>query len=162
MASTFDGLVSALDDELGDSTVLMVGGQVLRQHGRRDQARRISLVRQSGVLRFSTARGQRFVREETIGVAVSAESEEAVDDLFNAFMLALFAISGPDALVDSTTYEWGQRDSQGGGHTARQTVLEAQIVVRLKVAKPAETEAEVEQVDATLTELGEDESLVTT
>lgn len=162
MADLSQSFADALEIALADPTVLFEKpGKTGLGHGRRDQSRRVSLVRVGGSVRFSSAKEQRFLREESWRVVVAAQSEQAVDLLFAQLLHAVFAISGPDAFRNDSPYAWGGQDSQGGAHVVRQPIIEMDLTLRFKVPTPDELKAELESAQATLTELGEDETVET-
>jgi len=165
--SHVDDICEAIRVQFSDSTVSFeVGENAQARHGQR---RRIIFVRASGVVRFATGPSrniatpgdpgtlerQVFERFERITVELRAESDSALDVVFDRFLKAAFATFGPNILRDENPYEWSGGDSShGGSNTARQPAILFDLWIRLRSRDyfPLPT-AEVERVEATLTEL---------
>jgi hypothetical protein len=145
VASVFDNFVTAVETELNDATVLFTEGKTGKEHGRRDQARRISFERVSGKVKFAATprttstpqNANRFLDEMRIRMTVAAEDENTTFQLFTNALNAIFNIMGPNAFHDESEYEWAGQDSKGGGHAVRQPILVFELYIRVKMNPPA-------------------------
>ncbi len=142
--SAVDDVKTAIKARFADATVdFEVGENKLNQHGQR---RRIIFARVRGVLRFSTGpqrvvdvagapgthRTLRFQREEMLMVELRAESDDALDIMFDRFVECVFDEYGPNALLADNSYEWGGGDStSGGSNTSRVPSIQFPLWVRL-------------------------------
>lgn len=151
-----------------DATVSFeVGENAQARHGQR---RRIIFVRADGVVRHSSApqrtvatpgapgtlARQVFERRERIAVELRAESDDALDIMFDRFLKAAFNAYGPNILQDENPYQWAGGDStSGGSNTARQPAILFDLWIRLKSrdAFPLPL-VEIDHAQASLTELG--------
>lgn len=144
--SVFDDFVQAVEAQLSDSTVLFTEGKTGKEHGKRDQKRRVSFERMTGKVRLKSApqtvggvpkNMNRFSDESRIRMTVAAEDENTTFQLFSNVLNAIFEIMGPNAFNDENEYEWANQDSKGGGHVVRQPILTFELYIRLKMQPPA-------------------------
>lgn len=143
--SFFDDFVQAVEVQLADSSVLFTEGKAEKEHGKRDQLRRISFERMSGkvIMRSSPkptnvpANMNRFSDELRIRMTVAAEDETTCFQLFSNVLNAVFDIMGPNAFHDENEYEWANQDSKGGGHIVRQPILTFDLYVSMRMQPPA-------------------------
>lgn len=142
--SAVDDIAAALETRFADATVsFSVGANTSNQHGQR---RRIIFTRVRGVLRHSsspqrvvdapgapgTHRTLRFQREEMLLVELRAESDTALDVMFDRFVECVFDEYGANALLDDNGYEWAGGDStHGGSNTSRVPSIQFPLWVRL-------------------------------
>jgi hypothetical protein len=146
--SSFDNFVQGVEAQLADSTVLFTEGKTGKEHGKRDQTRRVSFERHSGKVKLRSSptrlttgsapvKMNRFTDESRIRMTVAAEDENTTFQLFTNVLNAIFEIMGPDAFNDENEYDWGGEDSKGGGHVVRQPILIFELYVRLKMQPPS-------------------------
>jgi hypothetical protein len=166
--SHVDDIASDIETIFDDATVDFETGK--NQSNRHGQRRRIIFSRGRGVLRFATGPGRAlytagspgnqtnevFCREEIIHVELRAESDDALDIMFDRFVKAAWQAFGPNFLVDDNPYDWaGQDSSAGGSNTSRIPAIHIDIAVRLLsrdyLPLPA---APIEHTTTTVTELG--------
>lgn len=166
--SHVDDVKESIRVAFNDATVSFeVGENAQARHGQR---RRIIFVRANGIVLPSTAPGrfpatvgapgtfarQVFERRERIMVELRAESDAALDIMFDRFLKAAFNLFGPNILQAENPYEWFGGDSTAGGsNTARQPSILFDLWVRLKSrdAFPLPL-VELDHTQTTLTELG--------
>jgi hypothetical protein len=163
--SHVDDVCEAIRVKFDDATVSFeVGENNLSRNGQR---RRIIFVRADGLVRHSTApvrnvpvtgtlKRQVFERFERIQVELRAESDTALDVVFDRFLDAAFLCFGPNILKDENPYDWAGGDSSAGGaNTSRQPAIRFDLWIRLKAQDyfPQPT-AELDQLTTTITELG--------
>jgi hypothetical protein len=167
--SQLDDLVTAVAARVNDATVLFEAGKLkINQHAQRRHA---VFVRASGVLKPSAAPKRapfgvpvsgvgtteyvRFTREELVQLTLSAESEDALDTLFDVVANAIFDIGGPNVLVeDSQPYDWVGGDSDNAANfTAR--VPKLVFVFKMRIVSHPHTKpfAVVATALSTVTEL---------
>lgn len=143
--SHVDDVCEAIRLAFNDSTVSFeVGENTQARHGQR---RRILFVRADGIVRPSSAPGritatpgapgtlarQVFERRERITVELRAESDDALDIMFDRFLKAAFNLFGPNILQEDNPYQWAGGDSSSGGsNTARQPAIMFDLWIRLK------------------------------
>lgn len=166
--SHVDDVCEAIRVRFDDSTVSFEVGE--NQQARHGQLRRIIFVRADGSVRFSkapqrivatvgapgTLTRQVFERFERLTVELRAESDEALDVVFDRFLKAAFDEFGPNILRDENPYQWAGGDSTtGGSNTARQPAILFDLYIRLKSRDYfPQVLVEVDHTSATLTELG--------
>lgn len=166
--SHVDDIAADIEAIFADATVSFeVGANQSNRHGQR---RRIIFSRGRGVLRFASGPGrvmytagapgnqthEVFCREEIIAVELRAESDDALDIMFDRFVKAAWLAFGPNFLVDDNPYDWAGADSSAGGsNTSRIPAIHIEIAVRLRsrdhLPLPA---APIEQTSTTVSELG--------
>lgn len=167
--------MSHVDDVCEDIRVRFADGTVSFEVGenaqaRHGQLRRIIFVRANGIVRHSSApqritatpgapgtlQIQVFERRERIAVELRAESDDALDIMFDRFLKAAFDAYGPNILQAENPYDWAGGDSTtGGSNTSRQPAILFDLWIRLKSrdAFPLPLVA-IDHVQASLTELG--------
>lgn len=166
--SHVDDICADIKAKFSDATVSFeVGENAQARHGQR---RRIIFVRADGVVRPSSAPARAvatpgapgsltrrvFDRRERIAVELRAESDDALDIMFDRFLKAAFDLYGPNILQDENPYQWAGGDStSGGSNTARQPAILFDLWIRLQSqdAFPLPL-VEIDHVNASLTELG--------
>ncbi len=166
--SQLDDLVTAVAARVADATVAFEAGKVkINEHAQR---RKAIFVRDSGVLKFSTAPGrqvfgvpvsgvgttefQRFQRSESVLLTLRAEDEEALDALFDVVVNAIFDVGGPNVFENENQYEWAGKDSQtAGARTARNPEIVFMFRMRLVSHPKLKPYAVVANVQSTQTEL---------
>lgn len=166
--SHVDDIAADIEAIFADATVSFeVGANQSNRHGQR---RRIIFSRGRGVLRFASGPGrvmytagapgnqthEVFCREEIISVELRAESDDALDIMFDRFVKAAWLAFGPNFLVDDNPYDWAGADSSAGGsNTSRVPAIHLDIAVRLRsrdhLPLPA---APIEHTTTTVSELG--------
>lgn len=159
----------ALEMRFADGTVSFEAGE--NSTARHGQRRRIIFIRRNGVLRPSSAPGKNvatigapgtfermvFQREERIEIVLRAESDDALDIMFDRLAKCIFNEFGPNALRNENPYEWyGGDSSAGGSNIARQPAISFDLWVKLRSrdAFPLPL-VEIDHTQATLTELGQ-------
>jgi hypothetical protein len=166
--SHVDDIAEAIRVKFADVTVSFEVGE--NQTVRHGQRRRIIFVRANGIVKHSSAplrnvatigapgnlQRQVFERFERLSVELRAETDEALDIMFDRFLKAAFDLFGPNILRDENPYDWAGGDSSAGGsNTARQPSIVFDLWIRLKSrdAFPLPL-VEIDHVQAGLTELG--------
>lgn len=167
--SQLDELVTAVAARIADATVSFEAGKLrVNEHG---QQRHVIFYRDAGVLKFATGPGRqvyatpvagagttefvRFQRSESVVVIVRAESEDAVDVLFDAVANAIFDVGGPNVFENENQYQWAGKDSQAAGqHLRRNPEITFMFRMRLSSHPKPKPYAVVAHVQSTQTELG--------
>jgi hypothetical protein len=166
--SDLDDLVTSVAAAVADATVSFQAGKLrINEH---NQPRKAIFVRDAGVLKFSTGPGRqvfttpvsgagtteyiRFQRSESVMVVLSAETEDALDALFDAVVNAIFDIGGPNVFENENAYEWAGKDSQQAGqHLARNPELRFMFRMRIQSHPKSKPYAVVAHAQATLQEI---------
>lgn len=166
--SQLDALVTAVAAAVGDSSVAFEAGKLrINEHA---QQRKAIFVRTSGVLKFSAAPGrqifgvpasgvgttefQRFQRSEAIELTLRAETEDALDALFDVVVNAIFDVGGPNVYENENAYDWAGGDSQSAGQRiARNPEITFMFRMRLQSHPKLKPYAVVADTQVALTEL---------
>lgn len=146
--SSLDDLVSDIAARYADATVSFEAGGL--QKSRHGQRRRVIFTRTSGKVEPSTGRDRltplaaptppatwkwrRFARREQIEVTLRAESEDALDLVFDRLIDAIFSVMGPNAVMSE--YSWVFEDSTAGAATARTPAIKFALEVMIKSTPP--------------------------
>lgn len=166
--SDLDDLVSDVAARVGDVTVAFEAGKLrINEHAQR---RKAIFVRESGVLKFSTAPNRqlystpvsgagttefvRFQRSELVSVTLRAEDEDALDILFDAVVNAIFDVGGPNVFETENPYDWAGKDSQSAGQRiARNPEITFMFRMRLASHPKSKPYAVIANSQATVIEL---------
>lgn len=169
MSTKLQDLVTAVAARVADPTIqYAVGGLELNRNAKQ---RRAVFVRTNGTLRPSTAPKRqvsgipvggvgetqfvRFQRDEQIMLQLSAESEEALDAVFDLVVNALFDVGAPNVLENENLYDWAGDDSKNAkAHNARNPSMRFTFRMRVPSYPLADAYAVLARADATLTEQG--------
>lgn len=165
--SQLNDLVAAVAAAVGDGTVAFEAGKLrINEHS---QQRKAIFVRDSGNLKFSSAPARqnfstpvsgvgtteyiRFSRSESVMVVLRAETEDALDLLFDVIVNAIFDVGGPNVFENENPYEWAGADSQSAGQRiARNPEIKFMFRMRLSSHPKAKPYAVVANAQATLAE----------
>lgn len=159
--SHLDDVVYALETKMADTSLVFLKGKI--NLAKNEQRRRCIVSRVGGTLSKSdgparqrntsdtTFKRMIFRRDEIFDVRLLAESEDALDVLFDRLANAIFEHFGPNALYGDVDYRWLNDDSKGGSHTARQPGIEFQLRVRLRSFSDDYSRAILEQAEGTVT-----------
>ncbi len=164
--SRLDDLVTDIAAAFADVTVNFVAGGL--QTNRHAQKRTIIFVRSRGELSFRSVPGarpetvpvanagtfttQRFQRKETIEINIRAESEIALDAMFDRLVNVIFEVAGPNAFDDVTPYAWSGDDSNNSGQHERRNPSIKLLMVFLLASRS--DPLPYIKVQATTTDLG--------
>jgi hypothetical protein len=167
--SQLQQLVTDVAARVNDPSIAYRTGKV--EINRHAQLRKAIFVRPSGVLQLSVAPGRqpfgiplsgagttqfvRFKCQDLIELTMSAESEDALELLFDAVVNALFEVGGPNVLVEpEQAYEWTGEDSVSAGANVNRA---PEIKFRFKMNRVSHPStrpfAVLDAANATVTEL---------
>lgn len=160
--SHLDDVVYALETKLNDPSITFLKGKV--NLAKQEKLRRVIVSRVGGTLSKSDGPGRQrltgdesfkrmiFRRDEVFDVRLLAESEDALDVLFDRLANAIFEHFGPNALYGDVEYRWLNDDSKGGSLNNRQPGIEFQLRVRLRSFSDEYSRAILAQAEGTVTE----------
>lgn len=165
--SHVDDICEAMRVRFADATVSFEVGE--NQKNRHGQLRRIIFTRTDGIVRKSSAPGRNvathglpgslqrmvFQRRERTEIELRAESDTALDIMFDRLLKCIDNEFGSNALADENPYHWGGKDSTtGGANTSRQPsiVFDLWLNMRSRDAFPLPL-VDLTALQATVTEL---------